>query len=76
MWIRLGPVRKKSFSHSSSPRTLPSTVREASARKGVASANIILFGANKVLAPEILSVFYCISAKCQLNVPFSVLSVF
>ena len=50
MRIWLGLVRIKLFSHSFSPRTLPSTVREASARKGVASANIVRFGANKGLA--------------------------
>ena len=33
-------------------RTLPSTAREAGARKGAASADKVQFGANKVLAPK------------------------
>ena len=45
-------MRIRLSSHPFSPRTLPSTVREAGARKGAASADKVRFGANKVLAPK------------------------
>ena len=63
MRIWLGPVRIKLFSHSFSPRTLPSAVREASARKGVASANIVRFGANNGLALKFLCFYFLPKVK-------------
>ena len=51
--IRVPRVRIKVSSHPFSPRTLPSTVGETGARKGVARADKASFGANKVLAPKI-----------------------
>ena len=69
--IRLGLVRIKLYSHSFSPRTLPSTVREASARKGVVSANIVRLSANKGLALKLLC-FYYVFAKSYIVASFSV----
>ena len=42
----------KVSSHPLSPQTLPSTACKAGARKGAASADIVWFGVNKVLAPK------------------------